>query len=177
MAEMLSGAASQQQQRLRPGQSQTMGRGRGSRVRARGQRTAQNQATMAQQRMPPSGVAQSSSTAQTAGGTNNQGAPSLSQITMVQARNLNQLKELVEDLAKGVLDLSKVVGKHTGELEDFKSRIESIETELGAEIDYGEDNYDDVEYNDEQPEQQLGSTENDGNDVESEPSDNAQEDS
>jgi hypothetical protein len=96
---------------------------------------------------------------------------------MVQARNLNQLRELVEDLAKGVLDLSKVVGKHTGQLEDYKSRIESIETELGAEIDYGVDNYDDVEYNDEQPEQQLGSTADDNNDAESEPSDNAEENS
>ncbi len=125
--------------------------------------------------MPPSGVAQPNTTAQT--GTENQNTPTLSQVTMVQARNLNQLRELVEDLAKGVLDLSKVVGKHTGELEDFKSRIESIETELGAEIDYDEDNYDDAEYNDEQPEQQLRSTEDDNNDAESEFSDNAEENS
>ena len=175
MAEMLSGAAAQQ--RRRPGPPQTMGRGRGGRGRGRGQRTSENQARMAQQRMPPSGVAQPSSTAQTGTGRNNQGTPTLSQVTMVQARNLNQLKELVEDLARGVLDLSKVVGQHTGELEDYKSRIESIETELGAEIDYGEDNYDDVEYNDEQSEQQLGSAADDNNDAKSEPSNNAKEDS
>jgi hypothetical protein len=87
------------------------------------------------------------------------------------------LREFVEDLAKGVLYLSKVVGKHTGELEDFKSRIESIETELGAEIDYREAEYANAEYNDEQPEQQLGSTADDNNDAESEPSDNAEENS
>ena len=175
MAEMLSGAAAQQ--RRRPGPPQTMGRGRGGRGRGRGrgQRPMQNQARVARQQMPPSGVAQPNTTAQT--GTENQNTPTLSQVTMVQARNLNQLRELVEDLAKGVLDLSKVVGKHTGQLEDFKSRIESIETELGAEIDYGEDNYDDAEYNDEQPEQQLGSSANDNNDAESEPSDNAEENS
>ena len=175
MAVMLSGAAAQQ--RRRPGPPQTMGRGRGGRGRGRGrgQRPMQNQARVARQQMPPSGVAQPSTTAQT--GSENQSAPSLSQITMVQARNLNQLRELVEDLAKGVLDLSKVVGKHTGELEDFKSRIESIETELGAEIDYDEDNYDDAEYNDEQPEQQLRSTGDDNNDAESELSDNAEENS
>lgn len=174
MAVMLSGAAAQ---RRRPGPPQTMGRGRGGRGRGRGrgQRPMQNQARIARQQMPPSGVAQPKTTAQT--GTENQNTPTLSQVTMVQARNLNQLRELVEDLAKGVLDLSKVVGKHTGELEDFKSRIESIETELGAEIDYTEAEYANVEYNDEQPEQQLGSTADDNNDAESELSDNAEENS
>jgi len=173
--EMLSGATAQQ--RRRSGPQQTMGRGRGGRGRGggRGQRPMLNQAQVARQQMPPSGVAQPNTRGQT--GAENQNTPTLSQVTMVQARNLNQLRELVEDLAKGVLDLSKVVGKHTGELEDFKSRIESIETELGAEIDYGVDNYEDADYNDEQPEQQLGSTANDNNDAESEPSDNAEENS
>ncbi len=166
---MLTGAVAQQ--RRRQGQHQTMGRGRGRGARGQVQGRGQQRSTV-QTTLP-----QAQRTMEATKSTNNSGAPTLSQITMVQARNLSSLRELVQDLAKGVIDLSKVVGTHTTELEDFKSRIENIETELGAEIDYNEYNNIDVSNHNEPDEQQIEGDEIADNDVEPDTSSNVEESS
>ena len=165
---MLTGRAAQQ--RRRPGPQQTMGgRGRGARggaMAARGRGGQVPRAAMPQQPAPPA----STQNANARSGAQSGAAPSISQVTMVQAQNLNTLRELVEDLAKGVVELSKVVGDHTTKLDDIKGRIESVEAELGAEIDYSDEMYEQADTNDEQ----HGET-NDNADDEPELGDNAEE--
>jgi hypothetical protein len=65
--------------------------------------------------------------------------PTIAQVALAQGHNLGTLRILLEDLAKGVLEMSKVVGNHTRSLKDFTTRIEAIEHELGVEIDVGAD--------------------------------------
>ena len=61
--------------------------------------------------------------------------PTIAQVAVAQGQNIHNLRTLLEDLAKGVIELSKVVGTHTKGLEDLRLRTDSIEQELGVEID------------------------------------------
>jgi hypothetical protein len=61
--------------------------------------------------------------------------PTIAQVAVAQGQNIANLRTLLEDLAKGVIELSKVVGTHTKAVEDLRLRIDSIEQELGVEID------------------------------------------
>jgi len=61
--------------------------------------------------------------------------PTIAQVAVAQGQNIANLRTLLEDLAKGVIELSKVVGTHTKAVEDLRLRIDSVEQELGVEID------------------------------------------
>ena len=61
--------------------------------------------------------------------------PTIAQVAVAQAQNISNLRTILEDLAKGVIELSKVVGTHTKTVVDLGLRIDSIEQELGVEID------------------------------------------
>lgn len=60
--------------------------------------------------------------------------PTIAQVTVAQAKNISNLRLLLEDLAKGVIGLAKIVGEHTTGLADITSRMEAIEQELGVEV-------------------------------------------
>jgi hypothetical protein len=61
--------------------------------------------------------------------------PTIARVVVSQAQNINMLRVLLEDLAKGVLDLSLVVGEHARSITDIQSRLVAIEQELGVEIE------------------------------------------
>ncbi len=61
--------------------------------------------------------------------------PTIAQVVVAQATNISMVRVLLEDLAKGVLDLSLVVGEHARTATDLQSRVAAIEQELGVEIE------------------------------------------
>ena len=61
--------------------------------------------------------------------------PTIAQVAIAQGQNVAHLRTLLEDLAKGVLDMYRVVGTHSQALKAADARIAALEIELGVEID------------------------------------------
>ena len=74
--------------------------------------------------------------------------PTIAQVVVAQANNIGLVRTLLEDLAKGVLDLSLVVGEHARGLNDLQARVAAIEQELGVEIEPGPLGGEDTELSD-----------------------------
>jgi hypothetical protein len=118
------------------GQRVSAGRGQGQR---RGPPAAQQTAGVRNARQAAGRVAANAQDFQPDAGTGQAAgvAPTIAQVAVAQGQNMGMLRTLLEDLANGVLELSKVVGTHTRALADTQLRIEAIEHELGVEIDAG----------------------------------------